>query len=102
MEGRIFYTLILRNVNERLEAEQKIRSLTIETEFLKEELHELQHFGEILGNSPALVTRPSRHPTGGRYRSHRAHYGRNRNGQRGDGPTPFMPTAGGAIIHLSK
>jgi PAS domain S-box-containing protein len=55
MEGRIFYTLILRNVNERLEAEQKIRSLTIETEFLKEELHELQHFGEILGNSPALM-----------------------------------------------
>ncbi len=55
MQGRIFYTLILRNVNERLEAEQKIRSLTIETEFLKEELHELQHFGEILGNSPALM-----------------------------------------------
>ncbi len=55
MDGRSFYTLILRNVNERLEAEQRIRSLTIETEFLKEELHELQHFGEILGNSPALM-----------------------------------------------
>ena len=55
MGGKIFYTLILRNVDERLEAEQKIRSLTIETEFLKEELHELQHFGEILGNSPALM-----------------------------------------------
>ncbi len=55
MEGRIYYTLILRNVNERLEAKQKIRSLTIEKEFLKEELHELQHFGEIFENSPALV-----------------------------------------------
>ncbi|MEX0830319.1 MAG: sigma 54-interacting transcriptional regulator [Nitrospirales bacterium] len=55
MEGRSFYTLILRNVDERLEAERKIRSLTIEAEFLKEELHELQHFGEILGNSPALM-----------------------------------------------
>ena len=55
MEGRIFYTLILRNINERLEAVHKIRSLTIETEFLKEELHELQHFGDILGNSPALL-----------------------------------------------
>jgi PAS domain S-box-containing protein len=55
MGGKAFYTLILRNVNERLEAEQKIRSLTIETEFLKEELHDLQHFGEILGNSPALM-----------------------------------------------
>ncbi len=55
MGGRVFYTLILRNVNERLEAEQKIRFLTIETEFLKEELHDLQYFGEILGNSPALM-----------------------------------------------
>lgn len=55
MDGRAFYTLILRNVNERLEAEQKIRDLTTEAEFLKEELHELQHFGEILGNSPALM-----------------------------------------------
>ena len=55
IEGRVYYSLILRNVNERLEAEQKIRSLTIEKEFLKEELHELQHFGEILGNSPALM-----------------------------------------------
>ena len=55
MGKKTFYTLILRNINERQEAEQKIRSLTIETEFLKEELHELQHFGEILGNSPALI-----------------------------------------------
>jgi PAS domain S-box-containing protein len=55
MEGKAFYTLILRNVNERLEAEQKIRSLTIETEFLKEELHEFHHLGDILGNSPALL-----------------------------------------------
>ncbi len=29
MDGKTFYTLILRNVNERVEAEQKIRSLTI-------------------------------------------------------------------------
>jgi PAS domain S-box-containing protein len=55
MAGKTFFTLILRNVDERLEAEQKIRSLTIETKFLKEELHELQPFGDILGNSPALL-----------------------------------------------
>ncbi|MCA9422904.1 MAG: sigma 54-interacting transcriptional regulator, partial [Nitrospira sp.] len=55
MNGKAFFTLILRNVNERLEAEQKIRSLTLEKEILKEELHQLQHFGQILGNSPALV-----------------------------------------------
>jgi PAS domain S-box-containing protein len=56
MAGKAFYTLILRNVNERLEAEQQIRSLTIKAQFLKEELHELQHFGKILGDSPALIT----------------------------------------------
>jgi PAS domain S-box-containing protein len=56
MEGKAYYTLILRNVNERLEAEQTIRSLTIKAQFLKEELQELQHFGEILGDSPALIT----------------------------------------------
>ena len=29
-----FYTLILRNVNARLQAQQKIRSLTVEAEYL--------------------------------------------------------------------
>ena len=54
MHGQLFYTLILRNVNERLEAERKIRSLTVEAEYLKEELKELHNFHEIVGRSAAL------------------------------------------------
>jgi PAS domain S-box-containing protein len=52
--GQPGYTLILRNVDERLEAERTIRQLTCETEYLREELAARQGFGEILGDSPAL------------------------------------------------
>ena len=38
IQGQTFHTLILRNVEERIAAEQKIHALTAETEFLKEEL----------------------------------------------------------------
>ena len=41
-------------MNERLEAERRIRSLTVETEYLREELAALGGFGEILGASDAL------------------------------------------------
>jgi len=51
---RIFYTLILRNVTERLEAERRIRSLTVEAEYLREELAALGGSDEILGASDAL------------------------------------------------
>jgi PAS domain S-box-containing protein len=50
----VFYTLILRNVNERLEAERRIRSLTVETEYLREELAALGGFDDILGAGDAL------------------------------------------------
>jgi transcriptional regulator with GAF, ATPase, and Fis domain len=50
----VFYTLILRNVNERLEAERRIRSLTVETEYLREELAALGGFDDILGAGAAL------------------------------------------------
>ncbi len=52
--GRPGYTLILRNVDERLEAERTIRQLTSQAEYLREELAARQGFGEILGDSPAL------------------------------------------------
>ena len=55
LEREPFYTLILRNVNERLEAEQKIRSLTIEAEYLREELKSLIGADEIIGRSDALL-----------------------------------------------
>ena len=55
MQGEIFYTLILRNINDRLEAEQRIHALTAETEYLKEEIKAEHNFEEILGRSPALA-----------------------------------------------
>jgi len=50
-----FYTLVLRNVNDRLQAERKIESLTIEAEYLREELNELIGADEIIGRSDALL-----------------------------------------------
>ncbi|MEX5217312.1 MAG: sigma 54-interacting transcriptional regulator [Nitrospira sp.] len=49
-----FYTVILRNVRDRVEAEQRIRSLTDETALLREALEAVHGDGAILGNSPAL------------------------------------------------
>jgi PAS domain S-box-containing protein len=55
LQRRSFYTLILRNVNDRLLAEKKIQSLTVQTEYLKEELRELHNFDEIVGKSQPLL-----------------------------------------------
>jgi len=54
LQKETFYTLILRDVNERLDAEKKIRALTYEAEYLKDELKSLHNFDEIVGNSSAL------------------------------------------------
>ena len=54
VRGRPFYTLILRNVDERIEAERKIRALAAEADYLREELAAEHGFDEILGRSPAL------------------------------------------------
>lgn len=56
VQGGVFYTLILRNVNERLEAEQKIHSLSAETEYLRETISSLGGFDRIIGESAALKT----------------------------------------------
>jgi PAS domain S-box-containing protein len=50
-----FHTLILRDVNERVQAEERIRSLSVEASSLREELRALGEFGEILGRSDALL-----------------------------------------------
>ncbi|HMP81163.1 MAG TPA: sigma 54-interacting transcriptional regulator, partial [Verrucomicrobiota bacterium] len=52
--GQTFHTLILRNVNDRLEAERQIDALTAQTEYLREEIKALHGFDEILGQSAAL------------------------------------------------
>ena len=49
-----FTTLILRNVRDRVEAEHRIQSLTVETELLREELQALNPDGALIGESQAL------------------------------------------------
>jgi PAS domain S-box-containing protein len=49
-----YHTLILRNVNERLEAERRIQSLTVEAEYLREEIKALQNHDEVLGQSEPI------------------------------------------------
>jgi len=46
--------LVLRNVNARLEAERKIKSLTVEAEYLREEISALIGIDEIVGASEPL------------------------------------------------
>jgi PAS domain S-box-containing protein len=54
MQGRPFYTLILRNIDDRIEAERTIRSLSAQAEYLREEIAADHGFDEILGGSRAL------------------------------------------------
>ncbi|MEN8690377.1 MAG: sigma 54-interacting transcriptional regulator [Desulfobacterales bacterium] len=53
--GRISFTLILRNINDRLAAEKKIRTLSIEAEHLREEIRALGNFDNIIGTSIPLM-----------------------------------------------
>jgi PAS domain S-box-containing protein len=53
-EGRPFYCLILRNLDDRVEAERRIRSLTDEAAELRQELTALRGDFEIVGESPAI------------------------------------------------
>ena len=49
-----YYTLILRNVNDRIQAERTIHSLMAETEYLREEIDALQNVEEVIGESIEL------------------------------------------------
>jgi PAS domain S-box-containing protein len=53
-DGRAWFTLILRDLEDRLAAERKIRTLEHETEYLKDELRSLQSHEPIIGSSRAL------------------------------------------------
>lgn len=55
MRGAAFHTLILRNVNDRLDAERRIQALTDQTAYLREEIQALHNFDEIIGNSPPIL-----------------------------------------------
>ena len=54
LHHRKYTTLILRNIHDRMEAEQKIQSLTAEAELLREELQALHPDGALIGESQAL------------------------------------------------
>ncbi|MBI4527364.1 MAG: sigma 54-interacting transcriptional regulator [Deltaproteobacteria bacterium] len=54
MQRSVFYTLILRDVEDRLEAERKILSLTAEARYLRAEIKQLYGSGEIVGQSEPL------------------------------------------------
>jgi PAS domain S-box-containing protein len=55
LDGRRHFTLILRNVDQRLEAERRIVTLTAEAEYLRTELLELGRSGKIIGRSEQLM-----------------------------------------------
>jgi PAS domain S-box-containing protein len=54
MQSRPFYTLILRNINERIEAERNLHILREETAYLKKEIRDLDNFEKIVGRSRTL------------------------------------------------
>jgi len=54
MRKKRFYTVILRNINERLEAESRIKQLAGEADYLREEISSLENYGDIVGESEAL------------------------------------------------
>ena len=55
-QRRHFYTLILRNVNERYEAERQIRELTQQTRYLQDEIKADHNFEEIIGRSEIMLS----------------------------------------------
>ena len=53
-QRQFFYTLILRNVDERLEAEKQIQLLLQETEYLREAVREMPGHDDLLGRSDCM------------------------------------------------
>ena len=49
-----WYTLVLRDINQRLQFENRIETLQNETQYLREELKTLQQFRSIIGNSKPI------------------------------------------------
>jgi PAS domain S-box-containing protein len=55
VRGRRLYTLILRDVDERIRAEDTLRQLGLQNEYLRDEIKAEHNFGKIVGHSPALA-----------------------------------------------
>jgi len=54
LRGEMLYTLILRNIDERLESAQKIHALTAETAYLQQTINNVGGFDQMIGQSQAL------------------------------------------------
>jgi formate hydrogenlyase transcriptional activator len=52
----IYYTLILRNTDERIAAERRIELLSQEADYLREAVRELPGYGDLLGRSDVMQT----------------------------------------------
>jgi formate hydrogenlyase transcriptional activator len=52
--GEVFHTLILRNSDEKVAAEQQLRLLTQEAEYLRDAVRDIPGYGELLGSSEAM------------------------------------------------
>ena len=52
--GQTHFTIVLRDIGPRLQAENQIRELADRAEYLEEEIRALENPADILGNSPAL------------------------------------------------
>ena len=53
-QRQLFYTLILRNIDERVEAEKQIQLLLQETEYLREAVRDMPGHGDLLGCSDCM------------------------------------------------
>lgn len=54
--GRNLFTLILRDIGERMRAEAELRKLQHANVYLQGEIQAGRNFGQIVGNSPAILT----------------------------------------------
>jgi PAS domain S-box-containing protein len=52
--GQVFFTLILRNVDDRLEAERRIQLLMQDVEYLRETVREMPGHDDLLGRSDVM------------------------------------------------
>lgn len=55
MHGKPYYVLIIRNINERYEAERMIESLRDETLYLRDKIRTIYNHGKIIGRSRAMA-----------------------------------------------
>ena len=56
LNNNLYFSLIMRNVNDRIEADRKISSLTAETDYLREEIKSINNFGDIIGESKSFAS----------------------------------------------